>query len=76
MGAMRSWPWPGGWRVWKFCSRVKGWRRELRELTAWYNTERPHMSLGGQISDGVYHARFPANRKPRFEPRLHACTDF
>jgi putative transposase len=49
--------------------RREALRRELLEMTAWYNTERPHMSLNGQTPDEVYHARFPANRKPRFEPR-------
>ena len=30
---------------------------------------RPHTWLGGRTPDEVYHRRFPANRKPRFEPR-------
>ncbi len=49
--------------------RREAFRRELLEMAAWYNTERPHMSLNGQTPDEVYRARFPANRKPRFEPR-------
>ncbi len=49
--------------------RREAFRRELLELAEWYNAERPHMSLGGRTPDEVYHGRFPANRKPRFEPR-------
>jgi len=49
--------------------RREAFRRELLEMAAWYNTERPHMSLSGQTPNEVYHARCPANRKPRFEPR-------
>jgi transposase InsO family protein len=49
--------------------RRETFREELLALAAWYNAERPHMSLGGQTPDEAYHARFPANRKPRFEPR-------
>ena len=44
-------------------------RRELSLVAAWYNGARPHMSLGGRTPDEVYFDRFPANRKPRFEPR-------
>jgi hypothetical protein len=49
--------------------RREAFRRELLEMAAWYNTERPHMSLNGQTPDEVYRARFPANGKRRFEPR-------
>jgi putative transposase len=50
------------------------YRREsfLRELTytvEWYNELRPHTWLGGRTPDEVYRGRFPANRRPRFEPR-------
>jgi hypothetical protein len=30
---------------------------------------RPHTTLGGRTPDEVYHRRFPANRRPRYEPR-------
>ena len=46
-------------------------RREVGLIAAWYNGERPHMALGGRTPDEVYFDRFPANRKPRFEPREH-----
>jgi hypothetical protein len=49
--------------------RREAFRRELLELTTWHNAERPHMPLSGQTSDEVHHGRFPANRKPCFEPR-------
>jgi transposase InsO family protein len=50
------------------------YRREafLRELTAtvdWYNECRPHTWLGGETPNERYNGRFPANRRPRFEPR-------
>jgi transposase InsO family protein len=35
----------------------------------WYNADRPHMTLQGATPDEVYHARRPACRTPRFEPR-------
>ena len=50
------------------------YRREafMRELTAaaeWYNEHRAHSGLRGQTPNEHYHGRFPANRRPRFEPR-------
>ena len=48
--------------------RREAFRRELLNLAAWYNTQRPHRSLGGHTPDEVSHAWFPANRNPRFEP--------
>ena len=50
------------------------YRREtfLKELTAiveWYNGSRPHTWLGGRTPNEVYAGAFPANRRPRFEPR-------
>ena len=45
-------------------------RRELDLLIDWYNQHRPHMTLGGKTPDEVYFHRFPANRRPRIEPRL------
>ena len=44
-------------------------RRELDLLIDWYNQHRPHMTLGGKTPDEVYFHRFPANRRPRIEPR-------
>src|SRR5207245_2086493 len=35
----------------------------------WYNQHRPHSTLGGQTPDELYFERFPANRRPRLEPR-------
>jgi transposase InsO family protein len=49
--------------------RQKEFREELSLLTDWYNEHRPHMILAGRTPDEVYHNRFPANRKPRYEPR-------
>lgn len=44
---------------------------QLDELVEWYNEHRPHTWLGGRTPNEVYYGRFPANRKPRFEPRSH-----
>ena len=44
----------------------------LQELLCFrdgYNESRPHMTLGGKTPNEVYDERFPANRKPRIEPR-------
>ena len=49
--------------------RRQAFRRELSSFFSWYNEYRPHTTLGGRTPDEVYHARFPAQRKPRFEPR-------
>jgi hypothetical protein len=35
----------------------------------WYNRHRAHTWLGGKTPDEVYYGCFPANRKPRLEPR-------
>ena len=43
--------------------------RELHCFGEWYNDFRPHTTLGGRTPDEVYHAKRPANRGPRFEPR-------
>jgi transposase InsO family protein len=56
------------------CLLLVPYRREafLRELSAvveWYNQFRPHSWLGGKTPNEVYFGRFPANRRPRFEPR-------
>ena len=44
-------------------------RREVRLVLDWYNEHRPYTTLGGRTPNEVYLGRFPANRKPRFEPR-------
>ena len=43
--------------------------RELNLTVAWYNQSRPHTWLGGRTPNEAYFASFPANRRPRFEPR-------
>lgn len=49
--------------------RREAFLRELTEIVAWYNQSRPHTWLGGRTPNEAYFARFPANRRPRFEPR-------
>lgn len=44
-------------------------QREVRFFADWYNAHRPHETLGGATPDEVYYRRFPANRRPRHEPR-------
>jgi putative transposase len=44
-------------------------QREVGLLIAWYNHHRPHTTLGGKTPDEVYGSLFPANRRPRLEPR-------
>ncbi|MBX3413911.1 MAG: DDE-type integrase/transposase/recombinase [Pirellulales bacterium] len=44
-------------------------QREVRFFIEWYNAHRPHVALGGRTPDEVYYRRFPAHRRPRFEPR-------
>jgi hypothetical protein len=56
------------------CLPLVPYRREafLKELLAtveWYNQARPHTWLGGKTPNEVYFHAFPANRRPRFEPR-------
>lgn len=41
----------------------------LDSVFEWYNEYRPHMTLRGRTPNEVYFKRFPANRKPRIEPR-------
>lgn len=43
--------------------------RELDHFADWYNAERPHSRFGARTPDEVYFNRFPACRRPRFEPR-------
>ena len=49
--------------------RRESFRCELVAIAQWYNEHRPHMTLGGKTPNEVYDRRFPANRKPRIEPR-------
>jgi transposase InsO family protein len=49
--------------------RMATFRKELSLIVEWYNSFRPHTSLGGRTPDEVYYAKFPANRRPRYEPR-------
>jgi hypothetical protein len=44
-------------------------RRDLLSLVGWYNEFRPHRTLRGRTPNEVYFGRFPANRRPRLEPR-------
>ena len=44
-------------------------RRELAAVCDWYNEHRPHMTLGGKTPNELYHDHYPANRRPRLEPR-------
>ena len=49
--------------------RREAFLRELITTTEWYNDSRPHTWLGGRTPNEVYFCAFPANRRPRFEPR-------
>jgi putative transposase len=49
----------------------ESFRREVALFVGWYNEFRPHSALGGKTPDEVYQRRFPAHRKPRYEPRSH-----
>jgi putative transposase len=49
--------------------RYETMRAELLRFINWFNAHRPHTTLGGKTPDEVYFRRFPANRKPRIEPR-------
>jgi putative transposase len=49
--------------------RRESFRRELVAIVEWYNEHRPHTTLGDKTPIEVYESRFPANRKPRIEPR-------
>lgn len=59
------------------CTRVlavvplgrRRFQREVRFFLAWYNADRPHMTLNGATPDEVYFGRKQAGRQPRFEPR-------
>ncbi len=49
--------------------RREGFRRELVAIAEWYNAFRPHAWLGGKTPDESYGGKYPAIRRPRFEPR-------
>ena len=49
--------------------RHDAFQRELDAIMQWYNHYRAHTTLGGKTPAEAYHGRYPANRKPRFEPR-------
>jgi hypothetical protein len=49
--------------------RREAFLRELSAVVEWHNQFRPHSWLGGKTPNEVYFGRFPANRRPRFEPR-------
>ena len=49
--------------------RREAFQRDLDAAVQWYNHHRPHTWLGGRTPDEAYHGEFPANRRPRFEPR-------
>jgi putative transposase len=44
-------------------------RREIRSYAIWFNTQRPHMGLGGRTPREVYGGRMRSRR--RIEPRDH-----
>ena len=49
--------------------RRKNFQHELSLFCGWYNEHRPHTTVVGRTPEEVYHRRFPATRKPRYEPR-------
>ena len=49
--------------------RKSTFRREVALAIHWYNAHRPHMTLGGRTPSEIYAGGYPANRKPRYEPR-------
>lgn len=51
--------------------RHDAFQRELDAITQWYNAHRAHTWLGGRTPDEVCFGKYPAHRKPRFEPRSH-----
>ena len=44
-------------------------RQLIRSFVGWYNEQRPRTTLKGATPNEIYFKRFPANRKPRIEPR-------
>ena len=59
----------GSTRRYLVALRRETFRGELVAFIDWYNEYRPHTTLGGKTPEEVYHNRYPANRKPRIEPR-------
>ena len=51
--------------------RQDKFRQELSAIVEWYNQHRPHEYLDGKTPNEAYYGWFPANRKPRHEPRSH-----
>jgi transposase InsO family protein len=49
--------------------RPESFQHELGAIAQWYNHHRPHTWLRGRAPEEVYCDRYPANRKPRLEPR-------
>ena len=49
--------------------RREGMRRVVQLVVGWYNDHRAHTKLNGATPNERYFKRFPANRKPRIEPR-------
>ncbi len=49
--------------------RRECFRSEVSTFADWYNEHRPHETLGDRTPNEAYYRRFPANRKPRHEPR-------
>ena len=50
-------------------------REEANAIIAWYNTCRPHTTLGGRTPDERYRRVASACRRPRWEPRPHWPSD-
>ena len=55
------------WPLVSFCQGDM--RRLIRSISGWYNEHHPHTTLKGCTPNERYFGRFPANRKPRIEPR-------
>src|ERR1043165_8328333 len=49
--------------------RFATFHREVGLIVSWYNTARPHSSLGARTPEEVYFRQRPACRAPRFETR-------
>jgi transposase InsO family protein len=49
--------------------QAHAFRRELCDFADWFNELRPHTALSGRTPNEVYQRRFPAARRPRYEPR-------
>ena len=47
----------------------EGMRQLIASLVGWHNEHRPHTTLNGCTPNERYLKRFPANRRPRVEPR-------